>query len=739
DELPPLDAGMTNVTPGRGGFRLGPHGQKFRKPVQLTLPFDQALIPAGMRPEDVRTYYFDEAAGRWIAVPRLKLGGGSSVVSATDHFTDFINATLTLPEEPAGSNFSPNSLQELAKANPASEIELMAAPEGGPRGDATLRYPLMLPAGRLGLQPELALSYNSGAGTGGNSWLGVGWDLRLPSIEISTLFGVPQYHPALETETYSLEGEQLAPVAIPASPAPRQAERVFTRRMEGSFQRIVRHGGGPAGYWWEVTDQNGVRSIFGQTAQARLADPQTGNVFQWFLERVVDLHGNTVDYSYSQDADNGSGEPWVQVYPAAIAYTGVQGSGAFYQVRFFLDDGQQRPDRFSSGRSGFKVVTRRRLAQVDVMAGPDLVRRYLFQYQEGEFRKSLLASLAVTGEDGTTVLASHQLTYQHAEAAFGPMEAWGGVSSTQDVADSVNVGGSVHGYVGLGPPICMPLVGIQVGGSLSTTNQLLSFLDVNGDGLPDRLRSDGSVELNRQGAFQSASMSGITSLGSSLEFGFDVSGGVRLDLLGLLPVSAGGSFAYSHANEYATLVDINGDGYPDEVTAAGGFQTRLNDGSAFQSSSNWGGFGAGGLSLARPGEESEVLAKLKLADTVRRLVLPFAGPVTLDGAIQKKQTGGDGVKVSIYRNGSRIWQRTFAADDTAACVPADGDGCGSGGAGGLSFTAQAGDRLYFLADSIRDTDNDALLWAPRATYTGQDATALEPWGSSVYSFDGGSD
>ncbi|HEX4962036.1 MAG TPA: SpvB/TcaC N-terminal domain-containing protein [Thermoanaerobaculia bacterium] len=735
DELPALDSGMTNVTPGRGGFRFGPHGQKFKKPVQLSLPFDPALIPKTMKVDDVRTFYYDEGTGRWRAVTRLK-ASGSTVVSATDHFTDFINATLTLPEEPASANFSMNSLKELAKADPASEIELIAAPEGGPMGDAALSYPLTVPPGRHGLQPELALSYSSGGGNGANSWLGIGWDLKLPSIEISTLFGVPQYNSSLETETYALEGEQLAPVADPSNPVPRQAERVFTRRREGRFHRIVRHGSGPSNFWWEVTDQSGVRSIFGQTAQARLADPQTGNTFQWMLEHVVDLHGNSVDYSYTQDADNSSGEPWVQIYPAAISYTNVQGSSGIYQVRFFLDDGQQRLDRFSSGRSGFKVLTRRRLAQVDVMAGADLVRRYLFQYQEGEFRKSLLASLAVTGEDGTTVLARHQLTYQTAEAAFGPMEAWGGVSSTQDAADSVNVGGSVHGYVGLGPPECMPLVGVQVGGSLSTTNQLLSFLDVNGDGLPDRIRSDGTVELNRQGAFQSASMSGITSLGSSLEFGFDVSGGVRLDLLGLLPVSAGGSFAYSHANEYATLVDINGDGYPDEVTAAGGFQTRLNNGSAFQSSSNWGGFGAGGLSLARPGEETEVLSNLKLADTVRRLVLPFAGPVTLDGAIQKKQAGGDGVKVSIFQNGSRIWQRTFAAGDTAACVPAAGDGCGSGG---LAVTAQAGDRLYFLADSIRDTDNDALLWAPRATYTGQDVAALEPWGSSVFVFDGGGD
>ncbi|HEX3552181.1 MAG TPA: SpvB/TcaC N-terminal domain-containing protein [Thermoanaerobaculia bacterium] len=735
DELPALDAGMTNVTPGRGGFRFGPHGQKFKKPVQLTLPFDPALIPQGMAANDVRTYYFDEGAGRWIAVPRLK-AAGATIVSATDHFTDFINATLTLPEEPAGANYSPNSLQDLAKADPASEIELMAAPEGGPMGDAALSYPLMVPKGRHDLQPELALSYNSGGAANGNGWLGLGWDLMLPSIEISTLFGVPRYHPALETETYTLEGDQLAPVANPAAPAPRQADRVFTRRSEQSFHRIVRHGSGPNSFWWEVTDQNGVRSIFGQTAQARLADPATGNVFRWLLEHVVDLHGNSVDYTYTQDADSSGGEPWVQVYPAAISYTGAQASGGFYQVRFTLDDGQQRPDRISTGRPGFKVVTRRRLTRVDVLAGADLVRSYLFTYQEGDFRKSLLAAVAVTGEDGTTELARHTFTYQHASAAFGPMETWGGVSSTKDLNDSANVGGSFHVYAGLGlPEECFPAVGVQAGGSVSGTTQLQSFMDLNGDGLPDRIDNQGHVEFNRQGSFESANVSGVSDIGRTIEYGFDVSGGFRADLAGLLPVSGGASFAYSHANEDRTFLDLNGDGFPDLVSSDSGFQVHLNNGSSFQPASTWGGYGAGGVDLRRPGEEDEVLSNLKLSDTLRKLILPFSGAVTLDGAIQKKQAGGDGVKVQIFKNGSQLWQRTFAAGDTAACVPGDGDSCG----GGLTFSVQAGDRLYFLADSLRDTSNDALLWAPRVTYTGQDAAAQEPWGANVFVFDGGAD
>jgi hypothetical protein len=375
-ELPALDSGMTNVTSGQGGFRLGPHGQRFKKPVQLTLPYDPELIPEGLDQSDIRTYYFDEQAGRWAPIPRVDAkAGGNVIVSATDHFTDFINATLTLPDEPSGTSLSPNSVRELGSADPASGITLIDEPAGGPMGSAALDFPLDLPPGRQGLDPDLAITYDS---DGGNGWLGEGWDLQIPSIEVSTLFGVPRYDAGTETETYVLNGEQLAPVANPASP--RAADRVFTQRSEGEFRRIVRKGTSPDAYSWEVTDKEGTRYLYGATPQARLRDVrEPRNVFRWYLEKVIDLHGNTVEYTYTTDASAPSapetiGEPWTEVYPERIDYTGGSGP-AFYQVRFTLDAGD-RPDKSSSGLPGFKTFIRHRLSRIDVLAGGDLVRRY---------------------------------------------------------------------------------------------------------------------------------------------------------------------------------------------------------------------------------------------------------------------------------------------------------------------------------------------------------------------------
>ena len=66
-------------------------------------------------------------------------------------------------------NFIANSISDLSIPYPAEQITLIEAPTAGEMGSALLSFPLMLPAGRLGMQPDLVVGYNS---EGGNGWLG---------------------------------------------------------------------------------------------------------------------------------------------------------------------------------------------------------------------------------------------------------------------------------------------------------------------------------------------------------------------------------------------------------------------------------------------------------------------------------------------------------------------------------------------------------------------------------------
>ena len=147
-----------------------------------------------------------------------------------------------MPDSPSGASFQPDSLQQLESADPAAGIPLIDPPDASPTGDAALSFPLEVPPGRLGMAPDLEITYDS---RGGDGWLGMGWDLSVPAVEVDTRFGVPRYDPDRETETYRLDGALLAPEAVRAAPVARSPERVFHRRVEGGFERIVRHGSRP--------------------------------------------------------------------------------------------------------------------------------------------------------------------------------------------------------------------------------------------------------------------------------------------------------------------------------------------------------------------------------------------------------------------------------------------------------------------------------------------------------------
>ncbi len=272
--LPPLDQGMVNVTDYAAGYRMLPDGMVFNGDISIVLPYDSTLLPTGFTPDDIVTYYYDVLSGRWMAIERDSVCTAEALVySKVNHFTDFINAVIKTPEMPETSAFTPTSIKELEAANPLEGLQLIQAPTANNNGTANLSYQLEIPAGRQGMQPNLALTYSS---SGGNGWLGVGWDISVPSITVETRWGVPRYESGWESEVYIYGGEQL--VTIKPSGEVRKmphrtnlagqtgrlpdGERFYTRAGE-AHDSIVRHYSTTRTYWWEVVDRNGVTSYYG--------------------------------------------------------------------------------------------------------------------------------------------------------------------------------------------------------------------------------------------------------------------------------------------------------------------------------------------------------------------------------------------------------------------------------------------------------------------------------------------
>lgn len=79
-------------------------------------------------------------------------------------------------------------------------------------GAAQMSVPISIPAGAGGVQPDLAMSYNSSRGRGN---LGTGWSIELPKIVRSTKYGADQARSAaVLSAVYVLDGEELLKSAI---------------------------------------------------------------------------------------------------------------------------------------------------------------------------------------------------------------------------------------------------------------------------------------------------------------------------------------------------------------------------------------------------------------------------------------------------------------------------------------------------------------------------------------------
>ncbi|AUX48453.1 hypothetical protein SOCE26_099870 [Sorangium cellulosum] len=720
-QVHPMGRAMRNVTPEGRAFRFGPHGLKFQKPVKLTLPVDAAAIPSGASEREVFGFYFDETVNQWTKLGRLDEGRGRELTSLTDHFTDFVNATVAMPDQPGAQSFDPNSMKGIALAGPSAGVSLIEPPDPNNMGTARLSFPIEVPPGRQGIEPELAVTYESELG---NGWLGVGWDLRLSAIEIDTRFGVPRY---TGDELYALDGQMLR--TIPGQPGR------YERRVEGAFDRIERVGTDPKNHHWVVTDKHGTRYTYGQSAGARLADPSgAAGTFRWGLELVEDTFGNRMRVAYFKDAPDGAG--WVQLYPARIDYTehttGLP--AAHYHVDFILDDGAQRRDVLSSARAGFEVRTMRRLERIDVTMGQvpgaeEVIRSYHFTYGEPDARhyhKSLLKSIAVHGNGNAEQLYEHTFDYFGLEQQDGKLQvfstpvAWSRPGEGRDgLGATSSIEGGFSAFVGAGPPVCDPHGGLGVGVSFGVDEEQVAFGDINGDGLPDFVGSNG-VWLNALPDRASHNVFSPESAGSTHQITASLQGAIHwFQELG----GAGKNVAFSTATAQRVLLDLNGDGFPELVDQGGATlnpnNTRLGSGAR-----------SAGVTIdedfSDPEQVEELGAAFYRTSPLVRWTPNVAGIVVIEGGVSLAGGGvGDGVTASITktvaapsptdparRTQELLWRRDIAPGDRA-CVPEGERGCGRG----VTVQVRQGDAIYFRVDPKDDIEGDSTRWSPLIQYT----------------------
>ena len=576
---------LYNAIPSSGGYRFLPAGTKFLKDVTITLPYSSELNSKPQSLEDLYTYFYDTERKCWTKLERLEVDEENlKVRSLSNHFTDMINATLTLPESAGPVDVNLNSIKNLEAAKPDGHLIKFNAPNAGPMGDASFSFELGIPSGRRGMQPQVSVSYSSG---GGNGIMGRGFDVNYGSaITTDTRNGLPRYD---THDTYMLDG-------IILEETDRSENKITYKPLkESSFSRIERFDVNTSNDSWEVTDKSGTKRIYAQDSSSCVGGGQ--KTFTWNLTKVEDVHGNNVIYEYENKEDG-------YVYPTEIWYTGHNGTKGNYCVRFNYDD--TREDVRIDARSGEIVSCKKLLTEItthyygtkqsegifyqyDNSQKP--LRSYTFGYTEGLAKEKMLTSLTVSNnadeyysytfgyeefakdDDGNPVYFAKPIMWENGNF----LNESSGKSSGGNVSASAGVG---FGFDYIDARVTGGVTGST---STSTGYTRQTLIDIDGDGKCESVAQFGnSLRIYRQNAegtgferdFETVSLNMPFLMNeeksSSNSYGWNVYGGT-----GAFKGAASAGYVYSSVTQngtnslYTGFYDMDGDGLVDIVTDSG--------------------------------------------------------------------------------------------------------------------------------------------------------------------------
>ncbi len=666
------------------------------------------------------------------------------------------------------AGFAPTMMQSLQVADPSSRINLIAPPTANRHGSANLAYELEMPPARNGMSPPISVQYSS---DGGEGLLGEGWDLPIPAITVDTRWGVPRYDTSKETETYLIDGEMLAfSVSSGAALVPHRTEginrianRHFFRRRGGDFHRIIRKGSSMDSYYWEVTDANGTVYTYGGTANSRLTGTFTdagGNsrrvTAEWRLSEIREIHGDRITFEYMADsafAVPGGTIHAIDLYPKFIRAFN-RGAMSPHTTVTLTYDSSKNINR-TDARYGFLTVSRRLLTKATVNFLGSTLRSYVFSFSDGKFGKKLLSR--ITHRDQANATVSWQSFTYHDKVASG--NYFKGAEDAESVSlydaglsagfavPSVGaaknaptaLGGESTSSTGFGLYAGVGVMGTGIfkentGGfqfdyNTDTTEGMETFVDINGDGLPDKVyRKDGTV-----------SFCAATKNVDTLAYGDPIAlmgidgflktksstrtwGGQAVAGISSAAASVGISKMKSNSKTSCYLSDINGDGLPDlvrdgkvwfnhvEENANGVAVPSFTESSADTPSPI---FHLRDINTGVVTEDSlqtdSLIMTSPLIDVVRVWEAPRNGTVDINGFSQLQQSNpssgtADGVILTIEMHGDTLVRQQIAADDYQFHdFVID------------SLHVTKGDRIYFRAQSgdVPDADGtDDEVWWP---------------------------
>ena len=797
-QLPKLDRGMTNVTDSFSGYRFLPHGEHFDgKGAKVVLGYDRTKIPSGYTEDDIRTYYYDEQLKHWVALERDSVDRAHrTIVSHTTHFTDMINGVIQAPESPETQGFTPTMMSDLQAAAPTANVQMIKAPQANNNGTASLSYSLEMPPARNGMAPNLSIQYSSDAGSG---WLGEGWNLSTSSITVDTRWGVPRYNLSNETETYMLDGQMLLEDGIGLAHRNSWKSRLrdtvkFYPRKESAFSEIVRIGDKPSNYIWVVTDRRGTKYTYGaykitetkdeygdvtkdttivgvlKNKLTRSNDPEKdlaikisegvdcGDVIsEWKLTRIEEHHGDYVEYEYEEENSLLTTHDEVTELYLSRVFAGNKGEKPHTEVRL-ISDKKKKISRVN-GNYGFLSSSSKLLTSVEVYFEGSLLRKYGFEYVDGAFATELLSTINQYDSKGNlfnshkmnyhnnydgNLISSESVTCKTGNDIHGFLSAITGGYMATALGGTRSTSTSFNTYAGVGPTDASPSKsntgGISYAHSKSNSDGVVTMIDLDGDGLPDKVFCKGSevfyrkqLPINETGspafANEAVPVKGLKEFASTVSRS-NTFGGKGHVGWGDLLVVGGIDYTSSSSETKVYFADVNGDGLIDVVCKGKVLFNKLDNGVPTFSVGSWNTenpiiqsgkvISIGGdeeSEQERMQEQKEMIESSPMQDIVRVWKAPRSGNVKITGnalyiVSDVEDEPQDGVHVSIQTGG-----KVLAAEDLSAV---NGKTEFKVDERNVSAIVKKDQMIFFRVQSGQDNLSngwhDEVEWHPTVTY-----------------------
>jgi RHS repeat-associated protein len=235
-------------------------------------------------------------------------------------------------------------------------------------GSLQYSYPIDLPDGRAGMTPELSLRYDSRNSSKPDTLIGLGWETSIPYIQREPVKGVDNLYSKAYFSS-SVDGNLIATTDTTSS----QFTLYRPQSDSGQYTKYTYSSSNS----WTVTGKDGRTYTYGGAAASRQDNPaDTSKVYKWMLSKIVDTHGNEIQYTYIKD--NG------QIYPNQIIYTYNPTSPAIHSVTF----NYTTPANYGTTvySSGFAVKTLKLMSSILVKSSdginPDITATYTFSQNQ---------------------------------------------------------------------------------------------------------------------------------------------------------------------------------------------------------------------------------------------------------------------------------------------------------------------------------------------------------------------